>query len=201
MIRTNRTARALAVSTLATAALVLSACGNSSTEPQSVAATDTPAAATTTAEPTNAPFPTGPHEATAPASEGASLSVTDIRVGRHDGFDRVVYELDGTGTPGWSVGYVPSAVQDGSGNPVDVSGEGFLEVRILGVGYPFDTGIENFAGPFPVPGVPGGSVVEVSSILIFEGQAQSYIGTAKANQNYRISELQDPPRVIIDVEH
>ncbi|MEK8225246.1 hypothetical protein NKG05_02590 [Oerskovia sp. M15] len=68
---------------------------------------------------------------------------------RHDGFDRVVYEMDGTGTPGWRVEYVEEAIDDGSGNVFDLDGDGVIQVMISGSGYPMDTGVAEYSGPNP----------------------------------------------------
>ena len=70
------------------------------------------------------PFPANTDPDTATASSGALLTVTDMRIGRHDGFDRVVFEFGGTGTPGWDVRYVDAATSQGSGAPIDVDGLG-----------------------------------------------------------------------------
>ena len=40
--------------------------------------------------------------------------MTQIRTGLHDGFDRVVFEVEGTGAPGWDVRYVDEAAGQGS---------------------------------------------------------------------------------------
>ena len=46
------------------------------------------------------PFPANAEPDTADPSSDALVTVSDIRLGRHDGFDRVVFEVGGTGTPG-----------------------------------------------------------------------------------------------------
>ncbi|MEO9328919.1 AMIN-like domain-containing (lipo)protein [Gordonia aurantiaca] len=137
--------------------------------------------------------------ATAPASAGARLTVTDIRTGVHDGFDRVVYELDGAGTPGWRVAYVDEAIQDGSGRPVEVDGNGVLEVRILGSAYPHDSGAEPYGGPDPVRAQSGGAVVEVHGALVFEGITQSFIGVTEYGAPFTVVALTNPTRLVIDV--
>jgi hypothetical protein len=51
------------------------------------------------------------------AAGGLPPELVAVRVGRHDGFDRVVLQLRGS-PPGYDVRYVPRVVQDGSGRPV-----------------------------------------------------------------------------------
>src|SRR3954470_3968877 len=85
-------------------------------------------------------FPANAEPDTADASPDARVTVSDIRVGTHDGFDRVVFEVGGTGTPGWDVRYVDQASSQGSGEPIDVAGEAVLQVTLTGAGYAYDTG-------------------------------------------------------------
>lgn len=190
-----RTRHALAVTA---AALVLAGCtanGDAVPEPDTAASIETqvvtPDAPSTT--------PTDAADKISPAGDGAKLTVTDIRTGRHEGFDRVVYELGGEGMPGWRVGYVDSAVQDGSGNEIPVAGGAVIQVLIDGSAYPFDSGVEPYAGPNPVLGPSGGSVVEVNGSGVFEGVTQSFIGVADPDTPFSVSSLTDPTRLVIDV--
>ena len=70
----------------------------------------------------------------------SELTVTDVRIGRHEGFERVVFELDGGGAPGWFVDYADTPTQQGSGKTIDHSGETALNVNIDGVVYHFEAG-------------------------------------------------------------
>ena len=51
------------------------------------------------------PFPQSTEPQTAEPSGDWDLQLVDVRVGDHDGFDRVVLELSGTATPGWGVAW------------------------------------------------------------------------------------------------
>ncbi|TYQ14416.1 UNVERIFIED_ORG: hypothetical protein L601_000100001530 [Gordonia westfalica J30] len=188
------------------AALVVAGCSSADGEPGGgggggVASTVTE---TVTSTPPPRPGSTATSEDSGPkavpAGEDARLTVTDIRTGSHDGFDRVVYELGGTGVPGWHVAYVDEALQDGSGFPVDVAGEAILEVQITGSAYPFDSGVEPYDGPDPIRAQPGGSVVEVRGALVFEGVTQSFIGVSEPRSPFTVNALTDPTRLVIDVQ-
>lgn len=128
---------------------------------------------------------------------GERVTVVDVRVGSHDGYDRVVYELGDGGVPGWRVQYVEQAFQDGSGEPVDVAGEAVLEVWLTGTGYPTDTGQTEFGEDV---GPREGTVVEVTRPLTFEGMTQSVIGLDGMPRPFRVFALQDPVRVVVDVQ-
>ncbi|GAA4477688.1 hypothetical protein GCM10023094_20370 [Rhodococcus olei] len=155
--------------------------------------TATAAAASAMSEPGPAGITNGHAELTAPAS----LSVTDVRVGSHAGFDRVVYELGGVGTPGWTVRYVDQAVQDASGKVLDVPGRSIIEVSLTGTGYPFDTGVPPYAGPNPLPGA--GVVSAVRMPTVFEGVTQSFVGLSTGPRPVTVSLLTDPVRLVLDV--
>ena len=141
---------------LLVAPVVLAGCGGGDTDGETASATQSSEedAEATTAEgetaddgTTDAPaFPANAEPDTADPSSGASVTVSDIRVGRQDGFDRVVFEVGGTGTPGWDVRYVDAATSQGSGDAVDVAGDAVLQVTLTGVGYPYDTGVEEYSG-------------------------------------------------------
>jgi hypothetical protein len=59
-----------------------------------------------------------------------SPQLTGLRAGRHAGFDRVVFQLDGPIPSYYSVRYVPVVRLDGSGAPLRLRGSAFLEVVV-----------------------------------------------------------------------
>jgi hypothetical protein len=145
-----------------------------------------------------AQFPANTEPDTGEASEDALLSVTAIRIGRHDGFDRVVFEADGTGTPGWDVRYVDGANSQGSGDDIEVAGEAVLQVTVTGVGIPADTGVEEYAGPDRLSAGDAEVVTEVVWDSTFEGTTVSFIGVTEQTP-FRVYLLEDPARVVVEV--
>ena len=133
-------------------------------------------------------------------ASGGPLSVVAVRVARQDGYDRVVFELDGReeGQPGWQVEYVDDPRRDGSGEPVEVDGDKTLVVLIRGAGYPFDTGVEEADG-VQVPGDLA-VVTDVELGSVFEGVYQAFVGTSR-EAPFRVFRLSDPARVVVDVRH
>lgn len=126
----------------------------------------------------------------------AQLLVTDVRVGKHDGFERVVFELEGDGTPGWFIDYTDQPTQQGSGNRIDYKGSTALNVNIDGTAYPFELGTED-----PNLGTTagtGGFVTEVISVGTFEGRSQFVIGMTEEHP-YSVQILRGPTRVVIDI--
>ncbi|WP_324277184.1 AMIN-like domain-containing (lipo)protein [Blastococcus brunescens] len=66
------------------------------------------------------------------------MTLTDVSLGGHDGFDRIVFELAGEGEAGWRVGYVDQPRAQGSGAPVPVPGAAALEITLTNVALPGD---------------------------------------------------------------
>ena len=127
----------------------------------------------------------------------SNLVVTGVRVGSHQGFDRVVFDFHGQGQPGWFVDYVDSPTQQASGQPLVVEGTSFLNVAIDGTTYPFEAGIEdpslgplNASGPIVKQVVPGGT---------FEGRTQFIVGLHGPRRPYSVQVLSEPTRLVIDI--
>jgi hypothetical protein len=144
------------------------------------------------------PFPATTDPDTQDPSADSRGTVSEIRTGRQEGYDRVVFEIGGTGTPGWDVRYVDEASSQGSGAPIEVEGEAILQVTLTGMGYPYDTGVEEWAGPDPLPGSGTAVVTEVAWDATFEGTSVAFIGTT-AQVPFRAYALQDPTRVVVDL--
>jgi hypothetical protein len=96
------------------------------------------------------------------------VTVVDVRVGTHDTFDRLTFELVGAGAPGYRIAYTDEPVGDASGLPVDVAGASALRVVLLGVANPGDepqeveTFLDDVAGP------DGGTILEDPTRLVID---------------------------------
>jgi hypothetical protein len=144
------------------------------------------------------PFPANTDADTAEPAAGSMVGITDVRLGRHEGFDRVVFEAGGSGTPGWDVRYVDAPSSQGSGADVTVAGEAVLQVTVSGTGYPMDTGVEEWSGPDPLRSGDTEVVTEVVWDGTFEGTSVAFVGTS-ARTPFRVYLLEDPARVVLEV--
>jgi hypothetical protein len=134
-----------------------------------------------------------------PATE-VPLTVTSVRLGQHDGYDRAVFDIAGDGTPGWDVRYVDEAVEDATGRVLDLEGDGTVQVILTGMGYPTDTGFEEWTGrQVATEGYP--QLWEMRFVGTFEGQTQAFLGVSGADAAFRVFALADPVRVVVDVRH
>ena len=153
------------------------------------------------ADPSNGPADSSPKTAESDeASTGrAELIISEIRMGDFQGKDRVVFELDGAGTPSYSVDYVDAPTQQGSGFPVEVPGDSFLQVMIGGQILPTETGMSEVPVGV-ITGDPAAGVAGVAFAGQFEGLAQSVIGLDGTNRDFSAFLLQNPTRLVVDIE-
>ncbi len=156
--------------------------------------------ATSTVEAGTTPLGTANTEMkTSRPSTPVQLVPVSMRVGSHDGYDRVVIELAGSGTPGWFVDYTTNPSQQASGTVVDFDGDSALMVNIDGVVLPFEMGMED---PSLATITSDGPLVkQVQSLGTFEGRAQFVIGVAGTNPPYSVEVLENPTRIVIDVRN
>ncbi|GAC58053.1 hypothetical protein GOHSU_29_00360 [Gordonia hirsuta DSM 44140 = NBRC 16056] len=156
---------------------------------------DEPSSPEAMTSPPAASVPTGTLPTSHAPSTGAQLTVTEVRTGAHEGFDRVVFEFAGRGTPGWRIDYTDRPAEAGSGHPVELPGSGVISVALTGVGYPFDTGRTPFTGT--VPGA--GEITRVQVGGPFEGEVLAFVGTAAVRPAVTVSALTSPTRVVLDI--
>lgn len=134
-----------------------------------------------------------------PADAGAGQEITDVRTGRHDGFDRVVLDLTGDEVAlGWFARLVDEPAEAASGRPVEVEGERFLELGIAGIDWTTEAP-ERYDGS-TVTGQGTEVVTEVVHGVLFEGQQQIFVGL-RQDTEYRVFALDEPARIVIDVRH
>lgn len=126
------------------------------------------------------------------------LTPTNVRVGAHDGFTRVVIDLEGDGEPGWFTTYTESPTQQASGYPVEAKGNIFLDLGIEGTPWPSTPELEERhiqQGTTPGTGI----VSEVVYTSSFESQSQFIIGLQKRTP-YSVTFLEDPKRLVLDFQ-
>lgn len=147
--------------------------------------------------------PTGSFEGTAGIVEklrpDAPVAVLrDVRAASQDGFDRVVFEFEGSAIPGYHVEYVDRADQCGSGEPVEVAGDGRLEVRLVPAQAHTEEGRPTAGERERRLSLP--VLKELQSTCDFEAHVTWVLGVASPNR-YRVLELSSPARLIVDVRH
>ncbi|MDH4143538.1 MAG: hypothetical protein OEY23_00025 [Acidimicrobiia bacterium] len=179
---------------------------------QDSAGTTLPAGGTTTL-----PTPPTPASPTSPTSPGAFVGGTDpvsvgpgafayihdVRVGAHEGFDRVVFEFDGPDVPGYDIGYDEFPLEGTGESVTEVEGDRALRVSLLsgtrvdlsGPSFEFTFDSDRIAGPGA-----DRTVTEVAEIEDFEAVGVWAIGV-HGKPGFVVSTLDSPARLVIDIAH
>lgn len=157
--------------------------------------------------PSLGPEPAGPfadQEVTGgnfPTGGGELALLTDVRVASQPGFDRVVLELQGPDMPSYRVSPAdPPLVQDGSGEPIAVAGEAFLEVQLTPASGVDSAGAEpvaTYEGPSRIT-ADSGVITEVVRTGDFEAHLTWVIGL-RSEQPFAVTVLSDPLRLVVDI--
>ena len=134
-----------------------------------------------------------------PARPGLGVVVLrDVRAAGQQGFDRVVFEFEGKDVPGYRVGYVDQAIQCGSGEPVEIAGEALLEVRMTPAQAHTEAGeptVKNRERSLDLP-----VLKELESTCDFEADVTWILGLG-SRKAFRVQTLENPARLVIDLEH
>jgi len=153
-----------------------------------------------------------PGESAPPAFEGtagitqktrpelqASVLLREVRVGRHAGFDRTVFEFAGDHVPGYRVEYIDKPARlCGTGEPAEIAGQGWLSVRLSPAQAHDERGRPLITDRERRPGLP--VLRELEQTCDFEGDVTWVFGLSAPNR-YRVLELSNPPRLVVDVKH
>jgi hypothetical protein len=142
-------------------------------------------------------YTTAPSSFTNPKLTGQP-KIVNLRVSEHSGFDRIVIDVKGR-RPSFKIRYVAQLTYDGSGNPVPLKGKRKLALVLDPARAHNNAGENLYVGPqlkqYHLPTLRG-----VAFTGDFEGVV-SFGFTARNKKGYRIFELINPTRVVIDLKH
>ena len=133
----------------------------------------------------------------------SALTGAAMRVGRHDCYERFVFEMTGSGeTPGWTVAYRDPMTGQGSGEPIDLLGEADLEIIVRVTTVPEFEGRPEEWPPFTGPDdlVTSGFLAlrEARNLFAYEGVTQIGLGVDQ-ERPFRVSWEDAPPRLVVDI--
>lgn len=131
---------------------------------------------------------------------GDPVVLTDVRLGAHDGFDRIVFEFAGAGQAGYEIGYDPSATAQGSGEPVDVPGVTALGITLTNLLLPPDAppGVEPWDQQDRLAIADAQVVEALITDTLFEGRYAFYAGVTD-RPPFAVERFDDPQRLVVDV--
>jgi hypothetical protein len=196
--------RPMPIALVLIAAVALAGCSAGGPGSGSVGSASTPTASATpsggpsaSAIQSLAPFVCTPSVAIARTSDRAQI--TDVRVGTHTGYDRIVFEFD-SGIPDAVVdGVLPPFYADPSGLEVKVSGTAFLKLTMHGASTVAPDGAVTYSGSTDFK--PAFSrLAELVEGGDFEAVSTWYLGL-HGGACLRVLTLTDPARLVIDVQH
>ncbi len=126
------------------------------------------------------------------------VTLREVRAGRNEGFDRVVFQFDGDQVPGYHLEYIDKPViKCGSGDPTELAGQGWLQVRLQ----PAQAHADGKATVTERERKPKLPVIEELELTCdFEGENTWVLGVKNPNK-YRVLELKEPTRLVVDVQH
>lgn len=165
------------------------AAGQSETHEASVAA-----AAPTTELQAPSPFTLEDTHLQTPGN--SQLQIEGVRAGSHAGYDRIVVEFSGTGTPDVLAGYNPDPRQQASGYPLVPAGNAYFDLIIQGVPWTMGLSDADLAKADP-SGVAAGGIQEIADGGVFEANAQYVVGLDE-KRPYNLYLLENPTRVVVD---
>jgi hypothetical protein len=134
----------------------------------------------------------------------SQAKVTNVRTGQHYCFERLVIDLNGP-VAGYTVRYVPQVTQDGSGLPVALRGQAFLQVTVNAPAYD-DNGNSTYspANQNELTDVSGYQTFrQVAWAGSFEGYSSLGLGV-RARLPFHVFTLAGPDtgsRLVVDVAH
>lgn len=162
----------------------------------------------TTGAPTTTQAPALPEASeaqhSAPSDGTGTALLKTVRVGRNPGFERIVFEFAGTSKPGYRVQWVDGPiVSDGSGEPIAVDGEAFLEM-IMEPASGVDLSAPQLTIIYDGPDrIPVAGQTELITDLVRTGDFEGVLSWAAGTTEkvpFRVLRLSDPTRVVIDLQ-
>ena len=133
-----------------------------------------------------------------PSAKGSAV-LADVRSARHGNYDRVVFEFAGADLPSYHIEYIDKPVRScGSGEVVPFAGDAWLQVRVTGANAHTEAGEPTVKERTRSPNLP--IVKDLKLTCDFEAEVEWVMGVASPNK-YRVLELKNPTRLVIDVKH
>jgi hypothetical protein len=126
-----------------------------------------------------------------------ALTLRAVRLGPQEHFDRAVFEFDADTTPGYHIDYIPHPQHCGSGLPAEIPGTAWLQVQLHPAQAHTGQGGSS-VGTLRKRGTGTKVLLEAQEVCDFEHEVIWVLGLA-GRRGYRVLELPNPPRIVVDV--
>jgi hypothetical protein len=124
--------------------------------------------------------------------------VTNLRVGAHGNFDRVVIDLDGK-VPGYDVRYVRHLSHEGTGERVPLKGKKFIAIALTPAKAHDARGHSVYTGP-DLEQYQFDTLRGAAFTGDFEGVVSLGL-SLRERADFRVTVLHSPNRIVIDLKH
>ena len=132
--------------------------------------------------------------------------LTDVRVGVHECYERVTFELkpqqgEADGPVSWKAAFEPGPItEDGSGRTVTVKGAAFLVLTMSAAGADLsqEAAPATYTGPASLEAAAATRIQQVRRTGDFEGVLTWVVGLDR-QRPFRVTTQNGPARVIVDV--
>ncbi|MCY7347809.1 MAG: hypothetical protein LH614_16545 [Pyrinomonadaceae bacterium] len=128
-----------------------------------------------------------------------AAALCKVRVAKHKGFDRVVFEFD-DGKPQYVIQYLPSNIYppEGGDREIKIAGDVFMVVSIYGMGMVEE--MPCLLKSYPKKKLNFPFLMQIQHGVWSEGIRDFIIGV-KGEKPFRVKELRNPSRIVIDFKH
>lgn len=133
---------------------------------------------------------------------------TEVRSAVQDGFERIVIQHSGSGTPSYMAQYTDDPGEPGSGQPIDTGDSAYLEVIVSGTAAPETLDEDDLRNTDDAEMLEHGTQITdleteatgtVVSFAPWEATSNYIIGLDE-QRPYAVNLLEDPVRIIIDIQ-
>jgi len=128
-----------------------------------------------------------------------TATLTGLRVGRHEDFDRIVLEFADGPVPRYNLEYVDRPVrQCGSGNVIPLPGDAWLSIRLNDTRGHDDAGSATLDHAEREAGLP--NLLRMAFACDFEAVVE-VVAAVRSPEPFRVVVLREPARLVVDVRH
>jgi hypothetical protein len=128
----------------------------------------------------------------------AAVNLADVRIGAHEGFDRIVFETNRASAYDIQRA-LPPFFQDGSGRELNVAGDSFFRITLTGTTKQLGDGTSSYTGPTSFTPAGMSSVTSLVEGGDFESVSTWYVGVHGLGACMRVTTLDGPSRLVIDI--
>lgn len=128
----------------------------------------------------------------------ATVTLRQVRAADQTDFDRIVFEFKDSEVPGYRIAYVPS-ITDEAGKVHKLFGKAFLRVDMNPAwAHSNETGAPSLAES--EKRVNLSTIIEFKQVDDFEGVVSYALGLSR-RKPFRVTEMLNPARLVIDIKH